>query len=128
MNSKESISQTKHKKAAHTRVTKKETDAGPFFQKEIESLISPLLWDRDMDEKYYLQLLEKEQRTSAEEKELQALYIKILNFNNWHTVIKHFGAKYAVEQMLTENVIRGLFPRPLRKKYEFVRSVLSEAI
>lgn len=128
MNNKDSIQQTIHKKAAHTRFTKEETDAGPSFQKEIESLISPLLWDRDTDEMYYLQLLEKEERTPAEEKELQALYIKILNFNNWHTVIKHFGVKYAVEQILTENVIRGLFPRPLRKKYEFVRNVLSEAI
>jgi hypothetical protein len=120
MNSKESIPQTIQKKA--------ETDTEPSFQKDLKSLLSPLLWDRDTDETYYLQLLEKDQRTRAEEKELQSLFIKILNFNNWHTVVKHFGVTYAVKQMLTENVIKGLFPRPLRKKYEFVRNVLSEAI
>ncbi|TVQ07599.1 MAG: hypothetical protein EA359_00030 [Balneolaceae bacterium] len=128
MNSKDSIQQRIFKTAGHSRITNEETNVGPSIQKEIEKLISPLLWDRNTDEKYYLQLLEKEKRTSAEEKELQSLYIKILNFNNWHTVVKHFGVKYAVEQMLTENVIRGLFPRPLRKKYEFVRNVLSEAL
>lgn len=128
MKRKESIQNAIKNKTARTRFAKETADAEPTFQKEIKSLLTPLLWDRDTDEMYYLQLLKKDQHTPAEEKELQALFIKILNFNNWYTVVSYFGIKYAVEQMLTENVIKGLFPRPLRKKYEFVRNVLSEAV
>lgn len=128
MNKEETIQHPIHKTPGRTRVVTIERGGELSFQNDIKSLLSPLLWDRNTDVEYYLQLMKKDRRTSAEEKELGALYIKILNFNNWHTVVKHFGVKYAVDHMLTENVIRGLFPRPLRKKYEFVRNVLSEAV
>lgn len=99
-----------------------------FSLDDMKPMISQLTWDRDVDENYYVQLLQKENPTASEERQLQALYIKILNFNNWHTIVKSFGLSYVIENMLTEQVIHGLFPRPLRKKYEFVRNVLSEAV
>jgi len=128
MNREESIEVPKRKGKNRVRLANKQTDTVPNSQNEIKTLLSRLLWDRDSDADYYLQLLQKDHPAPSEEKELQALYIKILNFNSWHVVVKLFGVTYAVENMLTDNVIRGLFPRPLRKKYEFVRSVLSEAL
>jgi len=95
---------------------------------DLKELISPLLWDRDKDAAYYITLLQKEKPTGSEKRELQNLYIKILNYNNWHEVVKHFDRERIKNEILTDEVINGLFPRTLRKKYEFVRKVLSTPV
>ena len=97
-------------------------------QKNIKELIMPLLWDRDKDATYYQNLLQKDKLTEPEKKELQRLYIKILNYNNWHEVVKHFDQDRIKNEILTDEVINGLFPRTLRKKYEFVRKALSTPV
>lgn len=97
-------------------------------QKDIIELISPLLWDRKKSAGYYQKLLQKKHPSPTEKKELQSLYIKILNYNNWHEVIKHFDQERIKNEILTDEVINGLFPRTLRKKYEFVRKALSTPV
>jgi len=46
---------------------------------DLKELISPLLWDRDKDATYYINLLHKKELTEPEKNELNSLYIKILN-------------------------------------------------
>ena len=128
MNREETITYPANDKKGRSRHVNEQIDDESFSGNEVKQLISQLLWDREEDVMFYLELLRKEKRTPAEEKQLQALYIKILNYNSWHKIVKYFGLAFAVEEMLTDNVIRGLFPRPLRKKYEFVRNVLSKAV
>lgn len=96
----------------------------PATLDELKTMIEPLLWDSTLDWNYYYGLLNKPDRSSQEQKQLYSLYIKLLNYNNWYTLIKRFGVDYLKEEVLVDDVIDGLFPRQLRKKYRYVRRFL----
>ena len=51
------------------------------------------------------------------------LYTKIVNSFYWHQV-RHIIPEDQLEEALSEEVIRCLFPRDLREKYRYVRSLL----
>ncbi len=53
----------------------------------------------------------------------QQLFMKIVNGFYWHHV-RHIVPKESLPDALSEDVIRGLFPRDLRDKYRYVRSLL----
>lgn len=51
------------------------------------------------------------------------LFIKLLNMYSWHKVRKIIPEQL-LKVALDEKVINGLFPRSLRDKYRYVRSLL----
>jgi hypothetical protein len=51
------------------------------------------------------------------------LFTKIVNGFYWHQV-RHIIPEERLGEALSEDVIRGLFPRNLRDKYRYVRSLL----
>lgn len=54
-----------------------------------------------------------------------SIYHKILNGYNWYTVLKIIP-KEKLKEVLSEEVVKCLFPQPLRDKYRYVRSGLFE--
>jgi hypothetical protein len=53
----------------------------------------------------------------------QNLFTKLLNFYTWHKV-RHMVEEEELPEVLAEEVIQGLFPRDLRDKYRYVKSLL----
>ena len=53
------------------------------------------------------------------------IYHKVLNGYSWYKVINVFP-KEELPQILSEEIIQRLFPRPLRDKYRHVRNALYE--
>jgi hypothetical protein len=51
------------------------------------------------------------------------LYAKIVKGFYWHQV-RHIIPEEKLREALSEDVISGLFPRDLREKYRYVRSLL----
>ena len=95
---------------------------------QIRELIASLLWDSNRNPDYYIGLMQKSPRSASEQRILNAMYIKLLNFNRWHAIVRTFDAETLKNEVLSEEVIRGLFPRSLREKYRYVRRVLFESV
>jgi hypothetical protein len=91
---------------------------------QIRELIAPLLWDSIRNPDFYIGLMQKSLRSASEQRILNAMYIKLLNFNRWHAIVRTIDAETLKNEVLSEEVIRGLFPRSLREKYRYVRRVL----
>jgi hypothetical protein len=93
---------------------------------EIIAIIKPLLWDTKLPASEYLKILKKtkNQRTLLEQKLANDIYIKIINFNYWRNIRQMFSIKRLRAEVLDDKVIQGLFPRQLRKDYEYVRRIL----
>lgn len=58
---------------------------------------------------------------------LEALFIKMASALPWFTILDIFGAE-KVKKMLTEDVIRRIWPVSVRNKYIYVRKRLQEAL
>ncbi len=86
--------------------------------------IKKLLWDTNRNADDYLALIGKENKNESEVRILRPLYIKFLNFYPWYEIIRMFGYEKARNEIVTDDVIQGLFPRPLRKKYRYVKQLL----
>ena len=91
------------------------------------AIIKPLLWDTRRTPELYLDALKKRknERSIEEEKFAHEIYIKILNFNYWRNIRQMFSMDRLKTELLDDEVIQGLFPRPLRKDYQYVKKVLN---
>ncbi len=93
-----------------------------YSDKELLKYLKMLTWDTTLTEHDLLKLL-RSGEDEVNHNDLNTLYIKILNWFSWHKVrriIPHDKLKEA----LADTIISGLFPRPLRDKYRYVRSLL----
>ena len=53
------------------------------------------------------------------------LFVKILTSYNWYDILNSF-TKREIEEMLNQEVINRIFPKELRKRYEFLSRFLSK--
>ena len=90
-----------------------------YTDSERLELLKKLTWDTNQSAEDLLRIL----KSPTDDWDTKSLYIKILNFFYWHQV-HHLVPTENLHSMLTDEVIRGLFPRPLREKYKYVRSLL----
>ena len=92
-----------------------------YSDKDLVEKLKLLTWDTNLKAEDLLEIIK-----SDDEKKLTAkngIYIKILNWFSWHQVREMFPEE-KLPQLLTDSVIQGLFPRDLREKYRYVRSLL----
>ena len=57
----------------------------------------------------------------------EKLFAKILNGLPWYTVIQLLPVRN-IKEMLTDEVIGALWPKSVKKQYEYVRKRLQEAL
>lgn len=79
-------------------------------------------WDTTVSSEELLQLL-KGDADNIKGFTKNNLYTKILNYYPWHRV-RHMVEAEKLGEVLTDEVIQGLFPRDLREKYRYVKSLL----
>lgn len=79
-------------------------------------------WDTTVSSEELLRLL-KGDAVNINGFTKQNLYTKILNYYSWHKV-RHMVETEKLSEVLADDVIQGLFPRDLREKYRYVKSLL----
>jgi hypothetical protein len=57
----------------------------------------------------------------------EKLFAKMLEGLPWYTIIRLFTIE-SIKKMLTDEVIKGLWPKSVQKQYEYVRKRLQETI
>ena len=95
-----------------------------YSEEEIKKILKQINWDttHSTEELYKVFRGEVKEAGSVDK---TYLYHKILNGYNWYTVMKIFPRE-ELKNVLSEEVIKRLFPQPLRDKYRYVRRVLFE--
>lgn len=58
---------------------------------------------------------------------LETLFIKMASALPWFTILDLFGAE-KIKELLTDDVIRRIWPESVQKKYRYVRERLQEAL
>lgn len=93
-----------------------------YSDAEIIDRLKLLTWDiKTSPEELFLLLNGNQTKINGFTK--QNLFTKILNGYNWHTVRKIIPES-KLKEALSDEVVNGLFPRTLREKYKYVRSLL----
>ena len=92
-----------------------------YSDDELLKRMKMLTWDTTLTSEQLLAILKGE---SGSDKSVQkGLYIKILNWFPWHEV-RCMIPENKLPDVLADDVIQGLFPRDLRDKYRYVKSLL----
>jgi hypothetical protein len=90
-----------------------------YSNQEIVQELNKLTWDTNQTGEDLLKIL----NSTSENCDKKSLYIKILTSFYWHKV-RHIIPPAKLTELLADDVIRGVFPQPLREKYKHVRSLL----
>jgi hypothetical protein len=90
-----------------------------YSDQEIVRELNKLTWGTNQTGEDLLKIL----KASGNSWDKKSLYIKILTSFYWHKV-RHIVPKAKLTELLADDVIRGVFPQPLREKYKYVRSLL----
>lgn len=93
-----------------------------YSDDELLKRMKMLTWDTTLTSEDLLNIL-KSDGTETNKSMQNGLYIKILNWFPWHEV-RLMVREDRLQDILAEDVIRGLFPRDLRDKYRYVKSLL----
>lgn len=93
-----------------------------FSDEEKLNHLKKVLWDHPVTPEEALSILNKE-KESINGFTLTNLYTRIVNGFNWYTVRK-IVPEQQLPEVLSDAVIRGLFPRSLREKYRNARQLL----
>jgi hypothetical protein len=93
-----------------------------YTDKELLNHLRLVLWDTNIPAEDLLPLL-KGEKDEVNGFTRSNLYLKIVNGFNWHKV-RHIIPEDRLKEALSDEVINGLFPRSLRNKYRYVRSLL----
>jgi len=95
---------------------------GLYTDEELLGYLKSINWDTTLTSEELLLILKgKTEKVKGFTK--QNLFIKILNFYPWHKV-RHMVTEEKLREILAEDVIQGVFPRDLRDKYRYVKSLL----
>jgi len=89
-----------------------------------KELLSKLFWDKNIDIEYILELLDGGPERFPGDK--ANLYCRLLTTYDWYTLLKLISSDRLKHEALSETVITLLFPKELRKKYQYAKKVLSE--
>ncbi len=93
-----------------------------YTDSELLKYIHMINWDTPIPDEELLTLLKGHQKTNYEQFRVN-LYMKIINGFNWHKARRIIPSD-KLKEALTDEVIQGLFPRVLRDKYKYVKSLL----
>lgn len=93
-----------------------------YSKHELTSILGKLNWDTTLSNEDFVDLLLSDRQEIKGFSKVN-LYAKILNFFRWHEV-RRIVPQQKHQELLSEEVVRGLFPRELRDKYRYVRSLL----
>lgn len=85
-------------------------------------MVKRLFWDYKIDPEKALQILEGKVE-KIDKIRRNELFIKLLNFYPWHKV-RRLVSSDLHKDLLSEEVIQGLFPPILRERYKYVRELL----
>jgi hypothetical protein len=89
-----------------------------------KELLRKLFWDKNIEIEYILGLLSGGPERFSGDK--ANLYRRLLTTYDWHTLLKIIALDRLKHEALNETVISLLFPKELRKKYQYASKVLSE--
>ena len=91
---------------------------------EIKSLLSKLFWDQRVSPDELLQLFTgKIDKIGSIDR--SKIYYRILRSYDWYTILKIVPHKN-LKAMLSNDVLNRIYPKDLKEKYLYARSVLSE--
>lgn len=93
-----------------------------YPDEELLKRMKLLTWDTTLTPEYLLHVLKHDQ-AGVDDSVRKGLYIKILNWFPWHEV-RLMIPPDKLPEVLADDVIQGLFPRDLRDKYRYVKSLL----
>lgn len=93
-----------------------------YSDDELLRRMKMLAWDTTLTPQELLIIL-KSDATGSNISKQKGLYIKILNWFPWHQV-RRMIREDKLSDVLSDDVIQGLFPRDLRDKYRYVKSLL----
>ena len=93
-----------------------------FTEEEIKVHLHRLFWDYKVSKEEAYDLFTGKEKIKGVTR--NNLLVKILNGYRWHTVLKIMPKEKLLE-LLTDDVINGLFPRSLKAKYYHARKFLS---
>lgn len=93
-----------------------------YSDDELLKRLKLLTWDTTLSSEDLLNIL-KGEPTETNKTLQKGLYIKILNWFPWHQV-RLMVREDKLTDVLADDVIQGLFPRDLRDKYRYVKSLL----
>ncbi len=93
-----------------------------YSDDELLKRMKMLTWDTTLTPEDLLTIL-KSDATGSNTTLQKGLYIKILNWFPWHQV-RLMVEEDKLPDILADDVIQGLFPRDLRDKYRYVKSLL----
>jgi len=91
---------------------------------EIIELLAMVYWDREMNPEKTYELLYSTGKKNLRPEKIK-LYARLLNSFDWYTILKMVPFE-KVPEMLREDVLISLYPKELRDKFRYVRSVLSK--
>lgn len=87
---------------------------------EMLDRLGKLTWDTKLSPKDLLAILRSNDPSQPYQKQL---YIKILNWFPWHQIREMIPSE-RLPELLSDDVIQGVFPRDMRDKYKYVKSLL----
>jgi hypothetical protein len=93
-----------------------------YSDDELLRRMKMMTWDTTLTPENLLAILKGDATGSNKDKQ-KGLYIKILNWFPWHEV-RDMVQQDKLPDVLADDVIQGLFPRDLRDKYRYVKSLL----
>lgn len=92
-------------------------------KKQTLDILSNLYWDLNISAEEIYALLHSQPGHQELPVEEINIYRRMLTTLDWYTILKILPAE-KVRFLLQDNVLQGLFPKDLQRKYQYVRSVL----
>ena len=91
---------------------------------EKEKLLSRLYWDMDIMPEDIIRLLD-EDFGGKQRVEKVNLYCRLLRSYDWYTLLKLVPPEF-YKEMLSEPVLKCIYPKELRDKYIYAGEILSQ--
>lgn len=92
-------------------------------QEEKEKISTRLFWDMKIEPSELLNLLDNENIDTKDPNVLK-FFRRLLISCDWYTILKLISLE-KLRKMLSDQMIESLFPMDLKKRYFYVRKVLS---
>ena len=88
----------------------------------VKKQLAKVLWDTNVSADEAFDILVGKQESVRGLTKIH-LYRKIINGFYWHTIRRIIPSE-ALPEALSDEVLKGIFPKSLREKYKYVRTLL----
>lgn len=88
--------------------------------------LKAVMWDYNISEQEIENLISGK-NINAGHYTLETLFIKMASGLPWFTIVDIFGPE-KIKELLTDDVIRRIWPKSVQKRYMYVRKRLHEAL